>query len=90
MIKGDFKELDEALKQKLPQYLYKNGDGAMVPIAQMAMIRNRDRSTRKQFPVIKALGEEVAFNFVFEGNKLFYNAVTISFLNYLFYPNINY
>ena len=40
----------------------------MVPIAQLTMIRNRDRSTRKQFPVIKALGEEVAFNFVFEGS----------------------
>ena len=82
MIKNDFKELDEALKQKLPQYLYNNGDGAMVPIAQMAMIRNRDRSTRKQFPVIKALGEEVAFNFVFEGSQLiFHTAVAIASLH---------
>ena len=70
MLKKDFKELDEAIKQKLPEYLYNKGDGAMVPIAQLTMIRNRDRSSRKQFPVIKALGEEVAFNFVFEGSQL--------------------
>ena len=70
MLKKDFKELDEAIRQKLPEYLYNKGDGAMVPIAQLTMIRNRDRSTRKQFPVIKALGEDVAFNFVFEGIQL--------------------
>ena len=70
MIKKDFKELDEALKQKIPPFLYNGGKGAMVPIAQLTMLRNRDRSSRKQFPVIKALGEDVAFNYVFEGSDL--------------------
>ena len=70
MLKKDYKELDEALKQKLIPYMYNGGKGKMVPIAQLTMLRNRDRSARKQFPVIKALGEDVAFNFVFEGSDL--------------------
>ena len=70
MMKKDFKELDETLKQKIPPFLYNGGKGAMVPIAQLTMLRNRDRSTRKQFPVLKALGEDVAFNYVFEGSDL--------------------
>ena len=43
-----YKELDESILQKVRPYLYNDGAGAMVPIAQMACIRNRDRSVRKQ------------------------------------------
>lgn len=69
MVKKDYKELDEAIKAKVPPYLYNNGEGTMVPIAQLTMLRNRDRPPRKQFQVIKDLGDE-AFNFVFEGSEL--------------------
>lgn len=48
MIKKDFKELDEAIKSKVTPYLYNGGDGKMVPIVQLAMLRNRDRSKSKQ------------------------------------------
>ena len=48
MVKKDYKELDEAIKAKIVPYLYNNGEGKMVPIAQLACLRNRDRPTRKQ------------------------------------------
>ena len=48
MVKKDYKELDEAIKAKVVPYLYNNGEGKMVPIAQLACLRNRDRPTRKQ------------------------------------------
>ena len=47
MVKKDYKEIDETIKAKVAPFLYNNGDGAMVPIAQMAYVRNRDRSERK-------------------------------------------
>jgi hypothetical protein len=47
-MKKDYKELDEAIKTKIQPYLYNQGAGAMVPIAQLACIRNRDRAKSKQ------------------------------------------
>lgn len=69
MVKKDYKELDEAIKSKITPYLYNGGNGKMVPIAHLTMLRNRDRPKSKQFFVIKDLGDE-AFNFVFEGSDL--------------------
>ena len=48
MVKKDYKELDEAIRAKVAPFLYNDGDGKMVPIAQLACLRNRDRSVRKQ------------------------------------------
>ena len=48
MVKKDYKELDEAIKAKIQPFLYNGGKGKMVPIAQLSMIRNRDRSKSKQ------------------------------------------
>ena len=48
MVKKDYKELDEAIRAKVSPFLYNDGDGKMVPIAQLACLRNRDRSVRKQ------------------------------------------
>ena len=48
MVKKDYKELDETLKAKLPPYLYNGGEGKHVPIAQLTMLRNRDRPPSKQ------------------------------------------
>ena len=47
MVKKDNKELDEAIKAKVTPFLYNNGEGALIPIAQMSCIRNRDRSKKK-------------------------------------------
>ncbi len=46
-MKKDYKELDEAIKTKIQPYLYNQGEGAMIPIAQLACLRNRDRSKKK-------------------------------------------
>ena len=48
MVKKDYKELDEAIKAKIQPFLYNGGKGKMVPIAQLSMLRNRDRSKSKQ------------------------------------------
>lgn len=48
MVKKDYKELDEAIKSKITPYLYNGGKGKMVPIAQLTMLRNRDRPKSKQ------------------------------------------
>ena len=48
MVKKDYKELDEAIKSKVQPYLYNGGKGKMVPIVQLTMLRNRDRSKSKQ------------------------------------------
>ena len=47
MMKKDYKELDESIKAKVTPFLYNNGEGALIPIAQMSCIRNRDRSKKK-------------------------------------------
>lgn len=48
IVKKDYKELDEAIKSKVTPYLYNGGQGQMVPIVQLTMIRNRDRPKSKQ------------------------------------------
>ena len=48
MVKKDYKELDEAIRGKVVQFLYNQGAGKMVPIAHLACLRNRDRSKSKQ------------------------------------------
>ena len=48
MVKKDYKELDEAIRGKVVQFLYNQGDGKKVPIAHLACLRNRDRSKSKQ------------------------------------------
>ena len=52
MMKKDYKELDEAIKAKVTPFLYNNGEGALIPIAQMACIRNRDRSKKKWVSIL--------------------------------------
>ena len=53
MMKKDYKELDEAIKAKVTPFLYNNGEGALIPIAQMACIRNRDRSKKKWVSILQ-------------------------------------
>ena len=53
MISKNYKELDEAIKQKLPPYLYNGGEGKWIHCAHLACLRNRDRPKSKQFDEIK-------------------------------------
>ena len=48
MVKKDFKELDEAIRGKIQPFLYNQGEGKKVPIAQLACLRNRDRPKSRQ------------------------------------------
>ena len=48
LVKNDTKELDELIRAKVAPYLYNNGKGKMVPIAHLALLRNRDRDQLKR------------------------------------------
>ncbi len=52
LVKKDYKELDEAIKSKIPPWLYNNGQGKKIPIAQLTLLRNRDRPKSKQVAVM--------------------------------------
>lgn len=42
-----FAELDYAIKTKVEPLLYNKGEGKMIPIAKLVLLRNRDRSRAK-------------------------------------------
>lgn len=69
MITGNYKELDDAIRMKIPQYLYNGGAGKWIHCVHLACLRNRDRPPSKQFPEIQALGD-AAFDFQFEDSDL--------------------
>ena len=52
IVKKDNKELDEAIKSKVPPYLYNGGEGKMVSIIHLALLRNRDRPKSKQVSLL--------------------------------------
>ena len=63
MISKNYKELDEAIKQKLPPYLYNGGQGEGIHCAQIACIRNSIRPPSKQFPFIRELPDPTTFKY---------------------------
>ena len=84
MITQNYKELDDAIRMKIPQYLYNGGkvrirkmcthvdlrvQGKWIHCVHFACLRNRDRPPSKQFPEIVALGD-AAFDFQFEDSDL--------------------
>ncbi|CAB4055433.1 TRPV5 [Lepeophtheirus salmonis] len=48
MVKKDFKELDEVIRSKVTPYLYNGGNGKMVPVIHLALLRNKGRPRSKQ------------------------------------------
>lgn len=40
----NFTELDNAIKTQVEPMLYNKGEGRMIPIAKLVLLRNRDRS----------------------------------------------
>ena len=63
MISKNYKELDEAIKQKLPPYLYNGGKGEWIHCAHIACIRNSIRAASKQFPFVRELPDPTTFRF---------------------------
>ena len=53
----NFKELDEALELKMKPFLYNEGEGKKVPIAQLIFMRNLDRFKHNQLQELKDLGK---------------------------------
>ena len=64
----NFRELDEAFETKVKPFLYNNGEGKMVPIAQLVLMRNRDRPKHKQFDVLKDI--ENLEDYIFEDSPV--------------------
>lgn len=53
----NFSELDNAIKTQVEPMLYNKGEGRMIPIAKLVLLRNRDRSrakwvSKKQFLLV--------------------------------------
>ena len=63
MISKNYKELDEAIKQKLPPYLYNGGKGEWIHCAHIACIRNSIRAASKQFPFVRELPDPTTFRY---------------------------
>ena len=63
MISKNYKELDEAIKQKLPPYLYNGGEGEWIHCAHIACIRNSIRAASKQFPFVRELPDPTTFRY---------------------------
>ncbi|XP_025425863.1 transient receptor potential cation channel subfamily V member 6 isoform X4 [Sipha flava] len=49
----NFTELDIAIKTQVEPMLYNKGEGRMIPIAKLVLLRNRDRSRAKWLPPLK-------------------------------------
>lgn len=49
----NFTELDNAIKTQVEPMLYNKGEGRMIPIAKLVLLRNRDRSRAKWVSVHK-------------------------------------
>lgn len=43
----NFAELDDAIRTQVEPMLYNKGEGRMIPIAKLVLLRNRDRSRAK-------------------------------------------
>ncbi|XP_025113284.1 transient receptor potential cation channel subfamily V member 5-like isoform X3 [Pomacea canaliculata] len=41
----NYSQLDQAIQKEVPQFLYNDGEGRKVPIAELVKIRNKDRET---------------------------------------------
>ncbi|XP_058834961.1 transient receptor potential cation channel subfamily V member 5 [Topomyia yanbarensis] len=50
-----YAEIDHALKTKVEPFLYNKGKGKYIPVAQLVLLRNRERPRHKQLPEIRAL-----------------------------------
>ncbi|XP_026810195.1 transient receptor potential cation channel subfamily V member 5 [Rhopalosiphum maidis] len=49
----NFTELDNAIKTQVEPMLYNKGEGRMIPIAKLVLLRNRDRSRARWLPPLK-------------------------------------
>ena len=79
MISKNYKELDDTIRAKVPQYLYNGGKGnnaywasekidvlcagEWIHCAHIACIRNSIRPASKQFPFVRALEDPTTFRF---------------------------
>lgn len=50
-----YAEIDHAIKTKVEPFLYNKGKGKYIPVAQLVLLRNRERPRHKQLPEIRAM-----------------------------------
>ncbi|XP_069703754.1 transient receptor potential cation channel subfamily V member 5 isoform X2 [Periplaneta americana] len=50
-----YAELDHAIKTKVEPYLYNKGQGRMIPISRLVLLRNKERPRHKMLPVLRAM-----------------------------------
>ncbi|KDR23153.1 Transient receptor potential cation channel subfamily V member 5, partial [Zootermopsis nevadensis] len=50
-----YAELDHAIKTKVEPYLYNKGQGSLIPVARLVLLRNKERPRHKMLPVLRAM-----------------------------------
>ncbi|KAK7863240.1 hypothetical protein R5R35_001452 [Gryllus longicercus] len=50
-----YAELDHAIKTKVEPFLYNKGQGRLIPISQLVLLRNKDRPRHKQLPPLRTM-----------------------------------
>lgn len=70
----NFTELDNAIKTQVEPMLYNKGEGRMIPIAKLVLLRNRDRSRARW--VSKKFEINIFYFFVTQSIKIIL-AITI-------------
>ena len=50
-----YAELDHAIKTKVEPFLYNKGKGRLIPISQLVLLRNKERSRHKLVRMIDTL-----------------------------------
>ncbi|XP_022906014.2 transient receptor potential cation channel subfamily V member 5 [Onthophagus taurus] len=62
-----YAEIDHAIKTKIEPFLYNKGEGKYIPLAQLVLLRNKDRPRHKLLPQLKMMENPDDFEIDDEG-----------------------
>ncbi|PSN29936.1 hypothetical protein C0J52_26875 [Blattella germanica] len=57
-----YAELDHAIKTKVEPYLYNKGQGRLIPISRLVLLRNKERGRHKMLPPLRAMENPDDYN----------------------------
>ncbi|XP_052132718.1 transient receptor potential cation channel subfamily V member 5, partial [Frankliniella occidentalis] len=57
-----YAELDHAIKTKVEPFLYNKGQGRLIPVSILVLLRNKDRGRHKMLPPLKNMSDPSEYN----------------------------
>ncbi|KAF4533193.1 hypothetical protein B566_EDAN001735, partial [Ephemera danica] len=57
-----YAELDHAIKTKVEPFLYNKGEGRLIPISQIVLLRNKERSKTRLLPPLRNLEDPMEYD----------------------------